>query len=161
MDKKKLLIICFVLLVVLIGILILVSPFLLSLLFYIGVFNPSPPPVGNGAIIAVSNKALGLSVLGVDNFTVNGAGAITLYIVNNAQAPVNLTDIMINGTSLTNLNPSLPIVMNPGTSLTIRGDSTISGKKGAAFYNTIIEFYFTMIGGNAHNDIGYLDGKID
>lgn len=66
---------------------------IITLLFYMNVFNPA-------AWVPVNNQAIGLSVFGVTDFRVNGSGVIALYVVNNAQAAVNLTDIKIQDASL-------------------------------------------------------------
>jgi hypothetical protein len=127
---------------------------IIMLLFYLGAFNPT-------SWVPVRNEAIGLNVFGITDFTVNGTGTITLYLVNNAQAGVNLTDIKIQGSSLTALSPSLPRVMSPGSNLTITGNSTITGSRGDTFYGTKIEFNYTLVGGAGHTDSGTVRGKID
>ncbi len=127
---------------------------IIMLLFYLGAFNPT-------AWVPVRDEAVGLSTFGVTDFTVNGTGVITLYLVNNAQSSVNLMDIKIQGASLTDLNPSLPKLMSPGSTFNITGNSTISGNRGDTFYNNKIEFNFTILGGGSHTDSGMLRGKID
>jgi hypothetical protein len=115
----------------------------------------------NGEWVPVRNEAVGFSVFGITDFSVNGSGWITLYIVNNAQASVNLTDIRINGSSLLSPTTSLPQLLGPGENLTISGISTIRGAKGDAFYNDQLVFYYTVIGGANHTDSGILRGRID
>ncbi|NYZ76054.1 hypothetical protein H0N98_02275 [Candidatus Micrarchaeota archaeon] len=127
---------------------------IIMLLFYLGAFNPA-------AWVPVRNEAIGLSVFGVTDFTVNGTGTITLFLVNNAQSSVNLTDIQIQGASLTDVGPTLPRLMSPGSNFTVAGNSTISGTRGDSFYNTKIEFNYTVIKGASHIDSGMLRGKID
>jgi hypothetical protein len=127
---------------------------IIMLLFYLGAFNPAE-------WVPVSNQAVGLSTFGVTDFTVNGSGTITLYLVNNAQTSVNLTAIKIMNSSLTGLSPALPQLMTPGANLTITGNSTITGTVGTAFYSDPISFNFTVIGGASHSDSGILRGKID
>jgi hypothetical protein len=127
---------------------------IIMLLFYLGAFNPT-------AWVPVRNEAIGLSVFGITDFTVNGTGTITLFLLNNAQSSVNLTDIKIQGVSLTGVTPALPKLMSPGSTFNITGNSTISGNKEDAFYNTKIEFNYTIVGGAAHTDSGLLRGKID
>jgi len=127
---------------------------IIMLLFYMGVFNPAE-------WIPVTNEAVGLSTFGVTDFTVNGSGTITLFLVNNAQSSVNLTAISILNKSLTGLGPSLPQLMSPGSNLTITGNSTIVGLRGNTFYADPISFSYTVIGGAAHTDSGVLRGKID
>lgn len=127
---------------------------IIMLLFYLGAFNPS-------AWVPVRNEAIGLSVFGITDFTVNGTGTMMLFLVNNAQSSVNLTDVRIHGASLTGVSPALPKLMSPGTNLTLTGNSTISGTMGDTFYNTKIEFNYTVVGGASHTDSGMLRGKID
>jgi hypothetical protein len=127
---------------------------IIMLLFYLGAFNPA-------SWVPVRNEAVGLNVFGVTDFTVNGTGTITLYLVNNAQSSVNLADIKIQGASLTGLNPSLPKSMSPGSTFNITGNSTIGGNRGDVFYSTKIEFNYTLVGGANHTDSGILRGKID
>ncbi|MCX6777158.1 MAG: hypothetical protein NTY73_04305 [Candidatus Micrarchaeota archaeon] len=127
---------------------------IMVLLFYMNVFNPA-------TWMPVSNEAVGLSVFGITDFSVNGSGWIVLYVVNNAQASVNLTDIKIQGSSLASPSPSLPRLLSPGTNLTISGISTIVGNKGDAFYSDAIAFNYSVIGGANHTDSGILRGKID
>ncbi|MCX6775639.1 MAG: hypothetical protein NT130_02205 [Candidatus Micrarchaeota archaeon] len=127
---------------------------IMVLLFYMNVFNPS-------AWMPVSNEAVGLSVFGVTDFSVNGSGWIVLYLVNNAQASVNLTDIRIQGSSLVSPNPPLPRLLSPGANLTISGISIIVGNKGDAFYSDTIAFNYSIVGGANHTDSGILRGKID
>jgi hypothetical protein len=127
---------------------------IILLLYYLGVFNPT-------MWVPVRNEAVGLSVFGVTDFSVKGDGRITLYLVNNAQASVNLTDIKIKDASLVSPNPALPYVLSPGANLTISGISTITGATGDSFYGTKIEFNYTVIGGASHIDSGIIRGKID
>ena len=127
---------------------------IIMLLFYLGIFNPT-------AWVPVRNEAIGLSVFGITDFTVKGDGSMTLYLVNNAQSSVNLTDIKIRDASLVGPTPALPIVMSPGANLTISGVSTITGARGDAFYNDKVEFNYTIIGGASHIDSGIIRGKID
>jgi hypothetical protein len=127
---------------------------IIMLLFYLGAFNPTQ-------WVPVNNEAVGLSVFGVTDFTVNGTGTITLFLVNNAQASVNLTDIRIRDTSLANVTPALPKLISPGGVFNITGNSIIIGNRGDAFYNDKIAFNYTILGGAAHTDSGLLRGKID
>ena len=127
---------------------------IIVLLYYLNVFNPS-------MWMPVRNEAVGLSVFGVTDFSVNGSGWIVLYIVNNAQASVNLTDIQVQGSSLTSPNPPFPRLLSPGSNLTISGISPIVGNKGDAFYGTAITFNYSIVGGANHTDGGILRGKID
>lgn len=129
---------------------------IITLLFYLGVFNPAQ-------WVPVNNEAIGLSSVGVIDFTVNGSGTITLFLVNNAQAAINITDIRILGTSLTGLTPPLSSkgYLTPGANLTITGNSTISGSRGDTFYSDKIEFTYNITGGASHTDSGILRGKID
>jgi len=127
---------------------------IIMLLFYLGIFNPS-------AWMPVRNEAIGLGVFGITDFSVRGDGNITLFLVNNAQASVNLTDIKIKDASLTSPTPALPRVISPGSNLTITGISTIIGNRGDAFYGTKIEFNYSIIGGAQHTDSGIIRGKID
>jgi len=115
----------------------------------------------NGEWHPVSNEAVGFSVFGVTDFSVKADGSMTLYLVNNAQSSVNLTDIKINGSSLVSLTPSLPQLLGPGENLTISGISAIRGAKGDAFYNDQLVFSYTVIGGAQHTDSGILRGRID
>lgn len=127
---------------------------IIMLLFYLGIFNPT-------VWVPMKNEAVGLSVFGITDFSVTGDGTIKLYLVNNAQASVNLTDIKIKDTSLVSPSPSLPRVLSPGANLTITGISTIVGTMGDAFYGNKIEFNYTIVGGAQHIDGGILRGKID
>ena len=127
---------------------------IIVLLFYLNIFNPS-------AWVPVRNDAIGLSVFGITDFSVNGSGWMIMYLVNNAQASVNLSDIKIKDVSLVSPNPALPKVLSPGANLTITGITTITGTRGDAFYGNRIEFNYSIIGGANHTDGGILRGKID
>jgi len=127
---------------------------IIVLLFYLNIFNPS-------AWVPVKNEAIGLSVFGITDYSVNGTGWITMYLVNNAQASVNLSDIKIKDASLVSPTPPLPRVLSPGANLTISGITTIVGTRGDAFYGNKIAFNYSVIGGANHTDGGILRGKID
>jgi hypothetical protein len=127
---------------------------IIMLLFYLGIFSPA-------SWIPAGNEAVGLSVFGITDFAVKADGTMTLYLVNNAQASVNLTDIKIKDSSLVSPDPTLPRVMTPGANLTITGISTIIGASGDAFYSNKIEFNYSIVGGARHLDSGILRGKID
>ncbi|MEM3690294.1 MAG: hypothetical protein QXZ40_01015, partial [Candidatus Micrarchaeia archaeon] len=124
---------------------------IILLLYYLGVFNPT-------MWVPTKNEAVGLSVFGVTDFSVKGDGSITLYLVNNAQTSVNITDIKIKDSSLVSPSPALPYVLKPGGNLTISGISTITGATGDAFYGVKIEFNYTVIGGASHIDSGIIRG---
>jgi hypothetical protein len=127
---------------------------IIMLLFYLGAFNPAQ-------WVPVTNEAIGLSTFGVTDFTVNGTGTITLYLVNTAETSVTLTNISILGTPLTGVSPALPRLMSPGGNFTVSGNSTIVGNRGDTFYSDAISFNYTVVGGASHADSGILRGKVD
>lgn len=133
---------------------IVILVIVIVLLFYLGVLNPT-------GFVAVRNQALGLNTIMVNDFIVNGSGYLTLYLINNAPASINLTGIKIKDVTLGSMTPSTYANWRPGANLTVTGFSTITGPRGDSFYNARIEFNYTIMGGGTHVDSGQMTGKIE
>jgi len=135
---------------------LLIIMLVILILFYLGILNPS-------SFVGVRNQVTGLGTIIVRDFAVNGSGYITLYLINNADVSINLTNngIKIKDATLSAMSPSSYGNWRPGANLTVTGISTLTGIKGDAFYNVKIDFNYTIIGGGNHMDSGIMSGKID
>ena len=156
MSRRNWLILGLLLFLVIAGSVVLL--FGVPIAFYLGIFNPAPPSSLVTPPEASHNSVMGMGTFDVKNYSLLSSGEITMDMQNAAQAPVNITEIKINGTTVTITSPTLPIVMNPNAELTITGKTSMRGNKGDTFTNTKIEINYSVVGGNKHIDSGIMLG---
>jgi hypothetical protein len=163
----------------LVALFLILLVFGLPILFYFGIFSPRstmphPPPFTNNMTsatptgsgtkpVGTHNEVIGMTVFYMMDYSLFANGEVMMHIENAAAAPVNITEIKINGTPVTMSggSPTFPTVMDSGEDLIITGETSMRGNKGTSFTEIKIEINYSLVGGGRHLDSGIMQGYFE